>query len=127
MANTAAHLVDRVMPAVPVRQWVLSLPFELRSLAAFQANALSALARIFVESVFDVPAPQLVGTRREQLRARVILVPELVAPLTHLMIRRQNAVHRALRAEVALLIEQRRVDLGGHKVHRVRRLPSTSR
>jgi len=52
MANTAAHLVDRVMPAVPVRQWVLSLPFELRTLAAFRAEALSALARIFVESVF---------------------------------------------------------------------------
>jgi hypothetical protein len=30
MANVAAHLVDRVLPAVPIRQWVLSLPFELR-------------------------------------------------------------------------------------------------
>jgi hypothetical protein len=35
MANTAAHLVDRVLPAVPVRQWVLSFPFELRNLASF--------------------------------------------------------------------------------------------
>ena len=25
MADTAAHLVDRVLPEVPVRQWVLSL------------------------------------------------------------------------------------------------------
>ena len=30
MADTAAHLVDRVFPKVPVRQWVLSLPFSLR-------------------------------------------------------------------------------------------------
>lgn len=30
MADTAAHLVDRVFPEVPVRQWVLSLPFHLR-------------------------------------------------------------------------------------------------
>jgi hypothetical protein len=30
MADTAAHLVDRVLPAVPVRQWVLTLPFALR-------------------------------------------------------------------------------------------------
>jgi hypothetical protein len=30
MADTAAHLVDRVLPEVPVRQWVLSLPFGLR-------------------------------------------------------------------------------------------------
>jgi hypothetical protein len=35
-----------------VRQWVLSLPFELRALAAFRADVLSALARVFVESVF---------------------------------------------------------------------------
>jgi hypothetical protein len=52
MANTAAHLVDRVLPAVPVRQWVLSLPWELRALAAFKADVLSALARIFVEAIF---------------------------------------------------------------------------
>src|SRR2546427_9008335 len=30
MADTAAHLVDSVFPHVPVRQWVLSLPFALR-------------------------------------------------------------------------------------------------
>lgn len=30
MADTAAHLVDRLLPEVPVRQWVLSLPFALR-------------------------------------------------------------------------------------------------
>ena len=30
MAERAAHLVDRVFPRVPVRQWVLSLPYRLR-------------------------------------------------------------------------------------------------
>jgi len=52
MANGAAHLVDRVLPDVPVRQYVLSLPFELRRLAAFKADVLTALARIFVEATF---------------------------------------------------------------------------
>lgn len=52
MASVAAQLVDRVLPAVPVRQWVLSLPFELRQLAAFRADVLSALARIFHDAVF---------------------------------------------------------------------------
>jgi len=37
---------------VPVRQWVLSLPWKLRALAAFKADVLSALARIFVEAIF---------------------------------------------------------------------------
>ncbi len=53
MANTGAHLVDRVLPDVPVRQFVLSLPFELRLLAAFKSDVLAALARIFVEVVFS--------------------------------------------------------------------------
>ena len=30
MAELAAHLVDNVFPPVPVRQWVLSLPFIMR-------------------------------------------------------------------------------------------------
>ncbi|MGH7283011.1 MAG: transposase [Polyangiaceae bacterium] len=53
MANTAAHLVDRVLPSVPVRQWVLSLPFELRRLAAFDAKMLTAFVRIFAEALAD--------------------------------------------------------------------------
>jgi hypothetical protein len=54
MANTAAHLVDRVLPDVPVRQYVLSLPFELRALAAFKPEVLRAMARLFVESIFGI-------------------------------------------------------------------------
>ena len=30
MAELSAHLVDRVFPRVPTRQWVLTLPFSLR-------------------------------------------------------------------------------------------------
>ena len=36
MAQTAAYLVDHVIPHVPVRQWVLSLPIPLRPLLAAQ-------------------------------------------------------------------------------------------
>jgi ribosomal protein S27AE len=34
MAERAAHLVDRVFPVVPVRQWVLSLPRRLPFLSS---------------------------------------------------------------------------------------------
>jgi len=34
MAETAALLVDEVLPARPLRQWVLSLPHALRFLLA---------------------------------------------------------------------------------------------
>jgi hypothetical protein len=36
MSQTAAHLVDHVIPRVPVRQWVLSLTIPLRLLPASQ-------------------------------------------------------------------------------------------
>jgi hypothetical protein len=52
MSNTAAHLVDRVLPDVPVRPWTSQLPFELRALAAFKADVLGALGRIFVAAIF---------------------------------------------------------------------------
>src|SRR5271154_7353708 len=44
------------------------------------------------EQLGDVPTPQLVGACGEQLGTRMILVPELVAPLAHLLIRRENPV-----------------------------------
>ena len=52
MCNTAAFLVDRVLPNLPVRQWVLSLPWEVRALAAAKPDVLAAIGRIFVESIF---------------------------------------------------------------------------
>jgi hypothetical protein len=52
MANTAAAIVDRVLPDVPVRQYVLTLPYELRKLAAFKADVLTAIGRIAIETIF---------------------------------------------------------------------------
>ena len=43
MAQTAAHLVDCVIPRVPVRQWVLSFPIPLRILLAAHPQLLSPL------------------------------------------------------------------------------------
>jgi hypothetical protein len=52
MADTAAHLVDRVLPQAPVRQWVLSLPHSLRYRLAFDAELCSAALNVFIRSVF---------------------------------------------------------------------------
>ena len=53
MADTAAHLVERVVPRVPVRQWVLSLPFQLRYRMAYDSELLAEVLNIFVRTVFD--------------------------------------------------------------------------
>ena len=51
MCNTAAHLTDRVLPNVPIRQWVLSLPFSLRVPAARDPRLVAACDRILFEAV----------------------------------------------------------------------------
>jgi hypothetical protein len=51
MAAQAAHLVDCVLPAVPLRQFVLSFPFALFRLAEMKPDVLRALARIHAEEL----------------------------------------------------------------------------
>jgi len=51
MSDTAAHLVDEVLPDVPVRQWVLSFPYPIRSLLAYDPVLCSGVRRIFVRGV----------------------------------------------------------------------------
>ena len=46
MAQTAAHLVDHVVPRVPVRQWVLSLPIPLRLLLAAQPKLVTPVLQV---------------------------------------------------------------------------------
>jgi len=52
MSATSAHLVDHVLPDVPIRQYVLSPPFELRGLLACSGDVLSKLSQIFVSAIF---------------------------------------------------------------------------
>jgi hypothetical protein len=52
MADTAAFLVDRVLPKVPVRQWVLSLPIALRYKLAYDSQLAAEVLQLFVRSVF---------------------------------------------------------------------------
>ena len=53
MAETAAHLVDCVIPPVPVRQWVLSLPIPLRLLFAAQPQLLAPLLQAIHRVIAD--------------------------------------------------------------------------
>jgi hypothetical protein len=51
MAETAAHLVDHVLPPLPVRQWVLSLPKRLRYHLQHNRKALNVALRIFLDEI----------------------------------------------------------------------------
>ena len=51
MADTAARLVDGVLPRVPVRQWVLSFPYEIRYRLAYDGEWVSAVLAVFLRVV----------------------------------------------------------------------------
>ena len=41
MADTAARLTEEVLPRLPVRQWVLSFPYEIRYRLAWEGSGRS--------------------------------------------------------------------------------------
>ena len=51
MGDGAAHFLDRVLPDVPYRQIVVSLPFEVRGLLAFRPPVVSAAVRLIDDTV----------------------------------------------------------------------------
>ena len=51
MHETAANLVDRVLPHVPTRQWVLSLPFRVRFLLARRGALRREVLGIFLRAI----------------------------------------------------------------------------
>lgn len=51
MCEVSAHLCDRVIPQVPVRQWVLSVPKRLRPHLAGDADLAGAVLRIVLRLI----------------------------------------------------------------------------
>ncbi len=46
MAESAIHLVDEVLPIKPIRQWVLSFPFQIRLLLAIKPKIMTEILNI---------------------------------------------------------------------------------
>jgi hypothetical protein len=51
MNQTTHNLLAHVVPAQPLRQWVLTLPFALRAPLAYEAGLMSLVARVFEDSL----------------------------------------------------------------------------
>ncbi len=56
MTERAAHLVDEVLPRVPVRQWVLTVPYRLRYRMAFDHGLSRAVLGVYTRVLLDVYA-----------------------------------------------------------------------
>ena len=65
MAEAAAHLVEHVIPKVPVRQWVLSFPIPLRRLFAVHPELLAPILQIIHRAIATFLIDQT-GIMRDQ-------------------------------------------------------------
>ena len=65
MTALAAHLVDEVLPLVPVRQWVLTMPYRLRYMLAWDHKLCRAVLGVYIRA--------LLGFLRRQARRSGIL------------------------------------------------------
>jgi hypothetical protein len=54
MTERAAHLVDAVLPRVPVRQWVLTMPYRLRYMLAWDHGLSRAVLGVYARVLLDV-------------------------------------------------------------------------
>jgi len=61
MAETAAHLVDHVIPPRPLRQWVLSVPKRRRWYLKREPKAVSAVLHILLRTARDIRQPRRFG------------------------------------------------------------------
>ena len=71
MAETAAWLVDHVIPKVPVRQWVLFFPIPLRSLFAVHPELLAPVLQI-IHRVIATHLIKQAGVKRSEAAACAI-------------------------------------------------------
>jgi hypothetical protein len=51
MNEASYHLCENVLPSIPMRQWVLSIPFELRSMISTDPKLISVVSNVFIRSV----------------------------------------------------------------------------
>jgi hypothetical protein len=51
MSDVAAHLFDEVLPKVPVRQWVCSLPWRLRYAMGYDRQLCVDVLAVFIAAL----------------------------------------------------------------------------
>ena len=74
MAEGAAHLVDEVFPARPIRQWVLSVPWQLRFLFAHDPATMSAVLGVVHRCLAAHLAAKAGLSRRDARTGAVTLI-----------------------------------------------------
>jgi hypothetical protein len=79
MAQSAANLVDHVLPDVPLRQIVVTFPFELRARFAYDGKLLSAVTRIAIDSVIGFYKRRIRDEKNIKGQSRAVSVVQRVS------------------------------------------------
>ena len=74
MVETAALLVDNILPPQPARQWVLSLPFALRYLLATRPEVITQVLGIVYRAISGHLIRQAGLTRASAVTGAVTLI-----------------------------------------------------
>jgi hypothetical protein len=74
MCQTSANLLEHVLPAVPLRQWVLTLPPELRRRLAYDGKLFGEVSRLFSDSVLEWYRRRLTDGGRRAGRGGAVVV-----------------------------------------------------
>jgi hypothetical protein len=74
MAQTAAHLVEQVIPWVPTRQWVVSVPMPLRYWMASSQDLTATVHTITRTTIAQYYVPQAVqqGLPRQKVQSGTV-------------------------------------------------------
>ena len=83
MAETAAWLVDRVIPRVSVRPWVLSFPIPLRSLFAVHPELLAPVLQI-IHRVIATHLIRQTGVKRSEAATGAVTLIQRFASAANL-------------------------------------------
>ena len=69
MNQTTQNLLAHVVPAQPLRQWVLSLAYTLRAPLAYEPGLIGVVARVFADSLLRWYGRRLAPQGRAPARA----------------------------------------------------------
>ncbi len=95
--RTAALLADEVLPALPLRQWVVSFPFALRFLFAAHPEALAKALEVIYRLIGTHLAHKAGFTRKEMATGAVTLVQRLYRIAVGPQVGRKALVLRTIR------------------------------
>jgi hypothetical protein len=73
-AERAVHLVDHLLPDLPVRQWVLSLPHRLRYRLAWDHDLCRRVTTVFLRAVFRLLRDHARAVSLEQPRGGAVAI-----------------------------------------------------